>query len=28
MPEFEDVLVPACVYNGKCHEMNGGCNGN
>lgn len=25
MPEFEDVLVPACVYNGKCHEMNGGC---
>ena len=28
LPEFEDVLVPACVYNGKCHEMNGGCNGN
>lgn len=27
LPEFEDVLVPACVYNGKCHEMNGGCNG-
>ena len=25
MPEFEDVLVPVCVYNGKCHEMNGGC---
>ena len=24
-PEFENVLVPACVYNGKCHEMNGGC---
>ena len=28
LPEFKDVLVPACVYNGKCHEMNGGCNGN
>ena len=28
MPEFEDVLVPACMYNGKCHEINGGCNGN
>ena len=28
LPEFEDVLVPACVYNGRCHEMNGGCNGN
>lgn len=28
LPEFEDVLVPACMYNGKCHEMNGGCNGN
>ena len=25
LPEFEDVLVPACVYNGRCHEMNGGC---
>ena len=25
-PEFKDVLVPACVYNGgKCHELNGGC---
>ena len=24
-PEFENVLVPACVYNRKCHEMNGGC---
>lgn len=20
-PEFEKVLVPACEYNGKCHEM-------
>ena len=20
-PEFEGLLVPACVYNGKCHEM-------
>jgi len=20
-PEFADVLVPACVFNGKCHEM-------
>lgn len=25
LPEFEDVLVPSCVYNGVCHEMNGGC---
>lgn len=25
LPEFKDVLVPACVYNGRCHEMNGGC---
>ena len=25
LPEFNDVLVPACVYNGVCHEMNGGC---
>lgn len=22
-PEFSDVLVPACEYNGKCHEMYG-----
>ena len=22
-PEFADVLVPACEYNGKCHEMHG-----
>ena len=21
MPEFEGLLVPACKYNGKCHEM-------
>ena len=21
MPEFNAVLVPACEYNGKCHEM-------
>ena len=20
-PEFKDVLVPACVFHGKCHEM-------
>lgn len=20
-PEFADLLVPACVYNGRCHEM-------
>ena len=20
-PEFKDVLVPACEYNGQCHEM-------
>lgn len=20
-PEFSDVLVPACKFNGKCHEM-------
>ena len=25
LPEFGEVLVPACVYNGRCHEMNGGC---
>lgn len=24
-PEFESFLVPACEYNGKCHEMHGGC---
>lgn len=24
-PEFKDVLVPMCKYNGVCHEMNGGC---
>lgn len=22
-PEFDGVLVPACEYNGKCHEMYG-----
>ena len=21
MPEFKSVLVPACEYNGVCHEM-------
>ena len=21
-PEFESLLVPACKYNGRCHEMN------
>lgn len=21
-PEFDGLLVPACEYNGKCHEMN------
>ena len=21
MPEFDSVLVPACEYNGVCHEM-------
>jgi thymidylate synthase ThyX len=25
LPEFTDVLVPACMYNGVCHEMHGGC---
>lgn len=25
LPEFKDVLVPACVYNGVCHEIYGGC---
>ena len=24
-PEFREVLVPACEFNGRCHEMNGGC---
>lgn len=24
-PEFENELVPACEYNGVCHELNGGC---
>lgn len=24
-PEFKGLLVPACEYNGVCHEMNGGC---
>lgn len=24
-PEFRGLLVPACEYNGVCHEMNGGC---
>lgn len=24
-PEFRGLLVPACEYNGSCHEMNGGC---
>lgn len=24
-PEFHGLLVPACEYNGSCHEMNGGC---
>lgn len=21
MPEFNDFLVPSCLYNGRCHEM-------